>query len=129
MGGGGVSAVAERIWQASNTYVRTARKEWRCECRGWELHGIDEKDPTRSARCGATIAVGDRYLESTDSAPAFQSGDRYCLPCARHNGSIRPEQPWRHRFCRRSYIDQQRIDARTCECGGEPDTWYSEADL
>lgn len=48
-----------------NVYLRLARRDWRCRV------------------CKAVLPRGAHYLECVDSVAAFQSGDRYCLPCGR----------------------------------------------
>ena len=116
-------------WLGSNVYVRMARREWHCICR---VHGEHGRREDGSARvCGAVIAKGTRYAESLDSAPAYASGERYCWDCATTHGAlVRNDQPWRHKLygCRRSYIEQRDTDPRSCECGGQPDDYYSLAE-
>lgn len=56
-----------------NCYLRTARKNWSCNA-----HGRGE-----SPNCLGTIPKGTRYIEYVGESPLYQSGYRYCLPCAR----------------------------------------------
>ena len=64
--------------------VRTARKEHGCDYwRGASSGGV----------CGATIGVGDRYVEGDPNPTAGGFGfDRYCLACVRRSyGGAMPE--------------------------------------
>lgn len=58
-----------------NCYLRRARKPWRC--------GGTASQRAGSSTCVGTILPGMVYIECIDSVPLYQSGDRYCLPCAR----------------------------------------------
>ena len=114
------------VWLAGNSFIRTARKRWRCDCCLGEIHG--RRGDGHGMFCDREIAVGERYVESVDSAPAYQSGDRYCWDCAGHQGLVQDTQPWRHaQGCLLPWVG--RPEARSCACGGQPDDWYAEVRL
>ena len=76
--------------------IRTARKVHVCDC-AWHHtgHCIEAGGDTASGEsfcellrlnphnCDLTIQPGDRYPEYMGEVPAYQSGSRYCPPCAR----------------------------------------------
>jgi len=65
---------------------RTARKPWTCQCPGG-------RKPCPHDDCARTIAPGDRYVEVTSEAAAYESGFRYCLPCGIATYAIPPAAP------------------------------------
>lgn len=56
--------------------IRHGRKEWRCS-------GNGAAHPAFAEGCPGMIAVGEEHLECLWSAPAFASGTRHCIACAR----------------------------------------------
>lgn len=57
----------------SDLRARRAAKQHQCH-----LFGEDGQ----SRDCTEFINAGDLYVENLDSAPAYHSGTRYCVPCA-----------------------------------------------
>jgi hypothetical protein len=56
-------------------FLRTARKEWRCQGAGGRPNKWAED-------CPGTIAPGTQCVECLWEAPAYQSGIRVCVECA-----------------------------------------------
>lgn len=56
--------------------LRTARKAWECE-------GAGGQPNHHAADCPGRIEPGEQYVECIWEAPAFQSGTRHALVCAR----------------------------------------------
>lgn len=112
-------------WVLSPSFVRTARMVHHCA----SFHVVDDltaSEGFRRAWCQRPIAAGETYVEYKGESAAFQSGHRYHLDCARTvRVLVAGTQPLRHRqACRRSFLDRQRADPTTCDCGGELDTGY-----
>lgn len=57
--------------------LRVARKQWGC-CEGGE-----------PATCDGTIFAREHYVEYVGEVAAYQSGSRYCLPCAERTWGVR----------------------------------------
>jgi hypothetical protein len=67
---------------ASGYFLRRARRDWTCYSErarhaGWAW--ADKIPAEHTPR----IPRGARYVENLNNAPSYQSGDRYCLACAR----------------------------------------------
>lgn len=60
---------------AENCFIRKARKPHRC----WGRHHA-------APDCTKQIKPGDYCVECVDSTPMYQTGDYYCLPCAKLDG-------------------------------------------
>jgi hypothetical protein len=56
--------------------LRTARKSWEC-------HGSGGRPNRHADDCPGIIEPGTQYVESFWFSPAYQSGDRISMPCAR----------------------------------------------
>jgi hypothetical protein len=70
----------------AQTIIRTARKEWRCDCHlSYHDHPGDQPFGTAGHEhgrwCPNVIRPGDRYPEYLGETPAFQSGHRFCPDC------------------------------------------------
>jgi hypothetical protein len=59
---------------------RVARKQHECQARP-DTYPESEK----STECSGTIYHGDQYVEYVGASTSYQSGKRYCLPCAEHS--------------------------------------------
>jgi hypothetical protein len=57
--------------------LRTARKRWDCAGDGRATN------PEHSVDCPGVIEPGDQYIECLWESPAYESGTRHTLPCAR----------------------------------------------
>lgn len=67
-----------------NAVIRTAAKAHACEGDGAHPAAL-----TRFAsECPQTIPIGFSYVEYLETTPAYQSGSRHCLPCAREFGLL-----------------------------------------
>lgn len=75
-------------------FLRTARKQYRCcaplrdENGRWIRRQQGAMPVQVPVRCHAEIRRGDRYVEYVGETPLYQSGDRYCLACARSEGLL-----------------------------------------
>jgi hypothetical protein len=49
---------------------------------------LNRNYPSKAAGCRGDIHPGDRYIEYLGDAGAYQSGERYCLPCGISTWSI-----------------------------------------
>lgn len=56
---------------------RTARKHWECEGNGRGGYSPE------CLKTSGDINPGDRYVEYLGETPAYQSGSRHCLHCAK----------------------------------------------
>jgi hypothetical protein len=62
--------------------LRRARRDWRCHAEvakrnGWRWAEQIPADHT------PTIPRGAQYVENVESVALYQSGQRYCVPCAK----------------------------------------------
>jgi hypothetical protein len=81
---------------ADCTVVRRARKPWACVGRPRDAEGRPLREPipgdttgrTRYVRCGVEIPVGALYVEYLGESALYESGARYCVPCARGEGLV-----------------------------------------
>lgn len=67
--------------------VRKAAKEHECWLHMNPFRGPDQEP---SSGCTGKIKPGELYIENMDSAPAYSSGTRYCVPCAEQEFGVDP---------------------------------------
>lgn len=58
--------------------IRTARKDHRCYC-----NQHNREDRVEWHWCEEVIHAGSKHPEYVGESPAYQSGHRYCPPCAK----------------------------------------------